>query len=219
MDNNKNKLNTRKKQAFQTRRKLFNAGIKCLGAADIDDVRIKDICDEAGVSVGIFYHYFSSKEELLLEAYHFFDEEIVSRARRRVYSSNLEALYFIIGYQCGNYEGLFDKETDSQIIEIIFHYKAGELFLWCHVLRTQLKLGGIGVIEQDRPMNIYIYELIECAICSGELVSALPAEEIAETVLRISRGVMFDWAVRGGSYRAYEYALRDIKAYLKTYLP
>ncbi|PKM72543.1 MAG: hypothetical protein CVU91_09150 [Firmicutes bacterium HGW-Firmicutes-16] len=216
MYNNDNKKISRKEQALQTRRKLFNAGIRLFGAGDIDDVRIKDICDEAGVSVGIFYHYFSSKEDLMMEAYRFFDEEIVSRARRKVYSSNLEALYFIIGYQCGNYDGLFDREADAQILEIMFHYEAGELLLWRHVLRIQLKLGGISVIESDRPMNVYIHELIKCALCSGELVIDRPAEEITETVLRISRGVMFDWAVRGGSYKAYEYALRDVKGYLET---
>jgi AcrR family transcriptional regulator len=219
MNNDAKKKITRKEQALQTRRKLFNAGIRLLGAVDIDEVRINDICDEVGVSVGVFYHYFSSKEDLLMEAYHFFDEEVVLRARKKHYNSNLEALYFIIGYQCGNYVGLFDEKTDPQVLEIMSNYEAGEWLLWQHVLRTQLKLGGKNVIERNRPMNIYVHELIDRALNSGELVSSLSATEISETVLRISRGVMFDWAVRGGEYKAYEDALKDVKGYLKPYLP
>lgn len=210
---------TRKEQALKTRRKIFDSGIELFGAYDIDDVRIKDICSLAGVSVGIFYHYFSSKEDLMMDAYRFFDEEIVSRARKKQYSSFLEALYFIIAYQCGNYEGLFDKETDAQVIDIMSHYTSGELLLWRHALRIQLKLKENGLVEPDRAMNLYIHELVSKALFAGELVSDLPASEISETILRMSRGVMFDWAMRGGTYKAYEYALRDVKCYLSAFLP
>ena len=87
MNNDAKKKITRKEQALQTRRKLFNAGIRLLGAVDIDEVRINDICDEVGVSVGVFYHYFSSKEDLLMEAYHFFDEEVFQAETGKLFDS------------------------------------------------------------------------------------------------------------------------------------
>ncbi|MEA4895669.1 MAG: TetR/AcrR family transcriptional regulator [Oscillospiraceae bacterium] len=216
MNNNEQEKMTRKEQATRTRRKLFSAGLQIFSERDMDSVCIKDICSAAGVSVGTFYHYYGSKEDLLLEAYRFFDEEIVTRARRKKYGSVLEALYFIIAYQCGNHEGLFDEESDAQILEIMMDYKTGELLLWQQVLRTQLKTGGKSVIEPNRSMNFYIRELVMRAISVGELVSDTSPSEIADTILRISRGTMFDWAVRNGAYRAYEYALRDVKSYLSS---
>ncbi len=216
MENNEQEKITRKEQAVRTRRRLFNAGLQIFSTRDMDEVCIKDICAMAGVSVGTFYHYYESKEDLLLEAYRFFDEEIVTRARAKEYGSALEALYFIIGYQCGNHDGLFDEKEDDQILEIMMHYKEGELLLWQQVLRTQLKTGGKSVIEPSRSMNFYIRELVMRAVSVGELQSNVPPSEVADTILRLSRGTMFDWAVRNGSYRAYEYALRDIKSYLAS---
>jgi len=210
---------TRKEQAIVTRRKLFDKALEIFAVKDMEDVRIKDICKETGVSVGTFYNYYTSKEDLLMEAYRFFDEEVVSRAQKKTYASALEALYFIIAYQCGNHEGLFDEKADAQVLEILRHYEAGELLLWQQVLRIQLKTGGKSVIESDRSMNFYIRELVMRALSVGELVSCTPPAEIADTVLRISRGTMFDWAVRNGSYKAYEYAVKDVKHYLRAFLP
>lgn len=219
MDNNEQDKISRKEQAVRTRRKLFDTGLRIFAEKDMDEVCIKDICGEAGVSVGTFYHYFSSKEDLLLEAYRFFDEEIVSRARGKAYPNTLEAIYAIIGNQCGDYGNLFEGDFDSQIFEIMCDYESGELLLWQQELRIQLKTGGVGVIEADRPMNTYILELVKRAFNDGELVGSLEPSEIAETILRISRGVMFDWAVRGGTYKAYERAISDVKGYLKAFLP
>jgi|GEM_PF-1188742 len=210
---------TRKEQAIRTRRRLFDTGLKLFSKRDMDEVCIRDICREAGVSVGTFYHYYASKEDLLLEAYRFFDEEIVTRARRRTFGSALEAIYAIIGNQCGNHEGLFDEESDSLTLGIMRDYNEGELLLWQQELRIQLKTGGRSVLGPDRPMNAYVLELVERALREGEIVSSLPSSGIAETILRISRGVMFDWAVRGGAYKAYERAVGDVEIYLKAFLP
>lgn len=211
---------TRKEQAVQTRRRLFDKALETFAQTDMDDVRIKDLCAAAGVSVGTFYHYFQTKEELLLEAYHFFDEEVVAKARAQKYESSLDALYRILEYQCGHYQGLFDNEGDSLSFAIERHYLAGELLLWKQVLRILLRNGGSGVIDRDRPMNVYVRELVSRALADGELVSrSESSEEIADTVLRISRGTIFDWAVRNGPYCLYEQAVADVKHYLIAFMP
>lgn len=35
----------------------------------LDEIRIKDICEQAGMSLGNFYQYFSSKEDALIYSY------------------------------------------------------------------------------------------------------------------------------------------------------
>jgi len=210
---------TRKEQAVQTRRRLFDKALEIFARTDMDEVPVKDLCAAAGVSVGTFYNYFQTKEDLLLEAYHFFDEEVVTKARARTRGSNLDALYSILEYQCGHYQGLFD-DGDSLSFAIEQHYLAGELLLWKQVLRILLRNGGSGVIEPNRPMNVYVRELVGLALADGELVSGdETSEEIADTVLRVSRGTIFDWATRNGPYCLYEQAVDDVKHYLKAFMP
>ena len=212
---------TRKQQAMKTRRRLFDKAIQIFATKDMDDVRIKDICDAAGVSVGTFYLYYASKEDLLLEGYRVFDEEIISRVQDKKYDSYLDALYFIIAYQCGDHRGIDigDATENDQLTNILRDYAAGELLLWKQELRIQIKTGGRYVIEPDRPMNKYVLSLVESAQEAGELTKDVSANEIASTVLRMSRGVIFDWAVRNGSYNAAECALHDVKFYLRDYIP
>jgi len=208
---------SRKDQAIQTRRKLLDKALEAFTLTDMDEIRMKDLCASTGVSIGTFYYYYSTKEELLLEGYRFFDEEIVMKARSKSYESNLEALYSLISFRCGYHEGLFDKEKESLAFNIMQHYSEGELLLRKQVLRTLLINGGGYVIEPSRPMNLYVLELVEKAIASRELISDESANRIANSILRISLGTIFDWSVQNAPYCLHEQAVIDVKNYLSAF--
>ena len=63
------KLTNRQKQALETQRKIYESAVKLFSERGYDDVRIVDICEDAGVAVGVFYHYFPSKDEVLGVSY------------------------------------------------------------------------------------------------------------------------------------------------------
>jgi AcrR family transcriptional regulator len=48
------------------RQRLIDAAWRCLGRTSFADLRVEDICSEAGLSKGSFYGYFASKHDLLL---------------------------------------------------------------------------------------------------------------------------------------------------------
>jgi AcrR family transcriptional regulator len=54
--------------AVERRRELIEAAIRDIASNGYDAVTVASICAEAGFSRGLIGHYFSSKEELLLEA-------------------------------------------------------------------------------------------------------------------------------------------------------
>jgi TetR/AcrR family transcriptional regulator, fatty acid metabolism regulator protein len=56
----------------QTQQAIINAGMSLIRAKGFSETSIKDICAEAKIGVGTFYHYFQSKMEVLLA---FIDEE------------------------------------------------------------------------------------------------------------------------------------------------
>ena len=49
------------------RQRVIDAGLALLAERDYDKIQVKDVAEEAGVALGTFYHYFSSKEHLFAE--------------------------------------------------------------------------------------------------------------------------------------------------------
>jgi AcrR family transcriptional regulator len=50
----------------ETRAKIIESAIKLFSARGFNAARVDDICAEAGISKGAFYHHFKSKQELFL---------------------------------------------------------------------------------------------------------------------------------------------------------
>src|SRR3954449_12520784 len=53
----------------ETREKLLNAAIKLVWRSSSAAVSVEDICQEAGVKKGSFYHFFPGKNELVAAAF------------------------------------------------------------------------------------------------------------------------------------------------------
>ncbi|NEN86160.1 TetR/AcrR family transcriptional regulator [Paenibacillus elgii] len=56
---------SRQQQALETKSKLIDAALRTFSRKGFSESTTKDIAKEAGVSDGLIYHYFQSKEELL----------------------------------------------------------------------------------------------------------------------------------------------------------
>jgi TetR/AcrR family transcriptional regulator, transcriptional repressor for nem operon len=52
----------------ETKTKLLDAALKVVRAKGYSATRVEDICGEAGVTKGAFFHYFKSKEDLAVAA-------------------------------------------------------------------------------------------------------------------------------------------------------
>ena len=80
----------------ETKRNLLAAGIKLMRAQGFNATSVHDICKEAGVTKGSFFHYFKSKEDLTKSAMARFTEEIIfnfENAPFRKLSDPLERLH------------------------------------------------------------------------------------------------------------------------------
>jgi AcrR family transcriptional regulator len=58
----------RQARAIETRRRVYEAAIAEFQRVGVEAARIDDIVSAAGVSWGTFFHYFPSKDEVILEA-------------------------------------------------------------------------------------------------------------------------------------------------------
>lgn len=68
-DSMEQKKTSRQLQAEASREKLQQIVMDLCKTRTLDEIRIKDICEQAGMSLGNFYQYFSSKEDALIIRY------------------------------------------------------------------------------------------------------------------------------------------------------
>src|ERR1700721_1729036 len=58
----------RQRRAVATRQRVYEAAMAEYGRVGLEGARVEDIVTAAGVSWGTFFHYFPTKEDVLLDA-------------------------------------------------------------------------------------------------------------------------------------------------------
>ena len=82
--------------ADATRYALLKAVVQLSKEQDYDSVTVRQICQRAGVSNGAFYHHYSGKDQLVLQAFLDFDRAVTPDLVRQCESlSPLDSLYFM----------------------------------------------------------------------------------------------------------------------------
>ena len=179
---------TRKEQAEETRNRIYTSAIELMEENGFGNFTIEDISQRAGVSVGAFYHYFDSKNDILAEIFYraddYFSTHIVNSRR--------------------------NNSVPEQIIEYFDHY--AKFNVDCGVETTQqifnpkIKF----FIDEGRPM----LEILESLILKGqeknEIRGDTDAKELVRYLLSMARGVVFDWSLCDGKY--------DLEAKMHEYM-
>jgi len=191
------KLTNRQKQAIQTKARIYDCAFALFKENNYEDVTINLICETAQVSVGNFYHYYSSKDELLLSSYPMFDKFVEEDLAQKEYPCYIDGIRDLIYHQA-------------------YGYKAYMPSILGQILRLQLSKDKY-VIKESRFFHKYLKHLVEQALEAGELHPSYQSDEIVETILRISRGVLFDWVLRNGIYAPEEKAMHDLNHILKAF--
>jgi len=179
---------TRKEQAEETRNRIYTSAIKLMEENGFGNFTIEDISKKAGVSVGAFYHYFDSKNDILAEIFYraddFFSTHVVNSHKK----SNIP----------------------EQIIEFFDHY--AKFNADCGVDTTQqifnpkIKF----FIEKGRPMLEILEDLIRKGQEKNEIRGDTDAKELVRYLLSMARGVVFDWSLYDGNY--------DLEAKMHEYM-
>ena len=58
-------LSRQQQKSKETKERIFRAAKRILQKNGYEELSIKNICEEAGVSNGSFYHHFKTKDDLL----------------------------------------------------------------------------------------------------------------------------------------------------------
>jgi len=169
---------TRKEQAEETRHRIYTSAIELMEENGFGNFTIEDISKRAGVSVGAFYHYFDSKNDILADIFYRADDYFSTQV---VHSLN-------------------NKNIFEQIIEYFDHY--AKFNVDCGVETTQqifnpkIKF----FMEEGRPMLEMLEDLIRKGQEKNEIRRDTDAKELVKYLLVMARGIVFDWSIYDGSY-------------------
>lgn len=196
----KNNLTKRKLQSLESRKKIFKAAISLIKKRGFDKVTIEEICAEAKVSKGLFYNYFASKDQTVVEQFLEIDnyyKEIVEKDLK-------------------NYSGI-DKLLKFVRLQAKYaQYRMGkDLFrnVYSSLITTD-KTGQI-VLNKDRFFYTFLTDVIKEAQEMGELPDDLNSREITLNVAVLMRGIFYNWCLYERDFNIEKMMIHFISTYLK----
>jgi len=163
-----------------TKGRIFRAAKKILQEKGYEALSIKNICEEAGVSNGSFYHHFESKDDLL--SYYIEDQPSINSDLLELPANADEAKTAIILVYLNYAE--YCRELG---VEFLSNYYTPKNQALNPTIRT------------ERPYPIVtVQAYLEKAIAAGRIGPSLSIEEITTDIRMIIIGNVFEWCLRSG---------------------
>ena len=173
-------LSKQQRKSKETKERIFQAAKRILQKSGYEELSIKNICEEAGVSNGSFYHHFKTKDDLL--SYYIEDQPSIDPDRLELPKNKEDA-----------------KET---IIHVYLNYVK-----YCKELGVEFMAGYYTLhnqalnptIRTERPYPIVtVQHYLERALEANAIQLNLKIEEITTDIRMIVIGNVFEWAMRNG---------------------
>lgn len=181
-------ITKRKEQALVTKDKIYAAAIDLMDRKGFENITIADISKEAGVSVGAFYHYFTSKNDILAEIFHKADD---------YFSTHVIT-------------GLKGESIPEKIVQYFDHYAkfnvSSGVELTQQLFNPKIKF----FLKKDRPMLTILVDLIQEGQERKEIRADEDPEELSRFLFVLARGIVFEWSLYDGSY--------DLEATMHKYI-
>lgn len=175
---------SRKEQALQMRQRIQNAALDLFTREGFENVSVEQIAQAVGCSVGNIYHYFKSKDELALQVTASVDRiylELEKKYAQDTVSTAYEKLLDFVG------------QTLRASVEDALLYK-------CFIQGLKYPEQGILKDKGQRVYHRMLRQLAAACQAEGSLSTACTAGEIAELLVTLHRGVLFQWRIDEGGY-------------------
>lgn len=185
---------SRKRQAEQSKNRIYDAAISIFAEKGFDHTSINDICKKAGCSVGAFYHHFPTKDSILEETFRIADEQF--SGWQIINSQDINGYEMIVAYMKAY------AEQVSRISGLEFSKR---------FYNTDNKI----FIRKGRSMQSRLIDIIQSAMTKGDISLELSAEEACDWLFIGARGLVFHWCLNEGEFDLVEkmeiYAKRALR--------
>ncbi len=178
----KRKLTSRNLHAMETKERIFDVAWQLILKKGFDNATLEEISKKAGISKGLFYHYFKSKTDLIIESYSLIDSEFEQELK------NLDA----------------DTSSLDRILLTVNtmarHARQRGLDAVRQIYKGQLDAATASFISKKRPFYRTIREAVVNLQDQGFMSSEIPPDEYADCLMACARGVLYDWCLHKGKY-------------------
>ncbi|MBP2659518.1 MAG: TetR family transcriptional regulator [Firmicutes bacterium] len=192
----KKNLNSRQQQAIHTKNKLYNIALELIDAKGYDNIKIDDICKKAEVSVGSFYNYFKSKNDILIEIYKRGDDYFRNEVANKIDNPN----------------------AADQILDYFRYYAKYNVTSGIDTTKQLYTSHNKLFIAKKRYMQVLLQDIIQKGQARNQLVKDLTPEEITEYLFIAARGVVYNWCLHDGEYDLEEAMLNYMKRIIETFV-
>ena len=188
---------TRKQKSQETKMRIFNASIKLFKDHGYENVSVNDIISQSKTSVGSFYHYFNSKDELVLTFLLFKMEQDYESYRTDILNSNSYA----------------DKNALEKLLDFVVYsqeatHDVGEEFLRISYMHMMSEATGFTaynfLLAPDRSFAAISKDLIKEGQEEGVIRTDKSVEELFEMIDLINNGANEKWYMSRGKYPSKE---------------
>lgn len=189
--------NLRQLQAQQTRLTITKVAMDLLKTKPYDNIKISDICKKAHVSIGTFYHYFETKEHIIIDAYDIIDKLIMDEYQRKQFDSAIDSILWL----------------NRSIAFIISSFGANYV---ANCYRQLLVDKTKYTLSPDRAVHKELHKLLEKAMKDHELIET-DLVHISEYINKTARGNIFDWCIKNGEFDLLQTLTEEVKNILTLY--
>jgi AcrR family transcriptional regulator len=190
-------ISSRKQQALETKARIYQTALSLMEKKNYQSITIEEISKSAGVSVGAFYHYFKSKNDIFFEIYQeadrYFEEHV---------AVELQAP-----------PGL------PRILEYFAHYAGYCQRVGLDTVKSLYNPDNKLFIKYDRFMLQLLKQVVSDAQTRQLLSTTLDAQQITEYLLIAARGIVCDWCLHDGHYDLNDAMQRYITRLLPIFMP
>lgn len=176
----KETLSKQQLKSKETKSRIFKAAKNILQEQGYEGLSIKNICDEAGVSNGSFYHHFKTKDDML--SYYIEEQPSINPDLLDTPENGDEAKIAIIHVYLN-----YAKYARELGVEFISNYYIPKNQALNPELRT------------ERPYPIVTVEnYLRKAIDKGTVTPKIPLEDILTDIRMLIIGNVFEWCLHNG---------------------
>ena len=175
----KETTNKRKLQAISTKQRLMDAIIELMGTQGYHDISIEMISSHAGVSKGTFYHYFSSKREILSHLSRIANESIFQKLtfdeQKSAHTLFLEYLDIVVQE---TYKATYASEA--------------------RMLIALLTAGAEETFDEMRSQTAYVERILRHGQARGEIPESLDVKALNSLITAAIQGFVTMWSISQG---------------------
>jgi len=180
--------NGKQKKSEITKKRIIRSFLEITNKKGNEKTTIRDICREAEVSVGTFYKYFQTKNDIYFAIYEPADSYFANTVNKRIKGDS--AIDKVVDFS--RYYAKLNVDTGLENVKKLYS-PDNSLFL------------------KRRPMHRILEKIIKNGQASGELTDEMKAGEMVEFLFIIMRGCCYNWCTLNGSYNLETQMVKYIK--------